>query len=124
MKSKLLQKNVFVKKSSMHGYGVFAAKTIKKGEKIEQCYFIITKGGDKGLEDFYFDVKGKYAVLTGYGSIYNHSEEPNVDYTFNIKKRIATIKTARTIRKGEELFISYGDKWFSSRDLKPKKTPS
>lgn len=120
MKSKLIQNKIYVKKSSMHGFGVFAAKTIRKGEIIEECYAIISRGGDKTLMDFYFDAKGKYALLTGFGSIYNHSDEPNADYTINRKRRIATIKADRTIRKGEEIFVSYGEKWFSSRGLKSK----
>lgn len=121
MVTTLFQGKIFVKKSSMHGYGVFAGKSYKKGELIEQCYAIITKGGDKTLEDFYFDAKGKkYALLTGFGSIYNHSDEPNADYTINVKKRLATIKAAKRIAKGEELFVSYGDEWFSSRGLKCK----
>lgn len=122
MKTKLIQNKIYVKKSPTHGYGVFAAKTIRKGEIIEECYMIISRGGDKKLEDFYFDAKGKYALLTGFGSIYNHSDDPNADYKLNIKKRITTIKAARTIRKGEEIHVSYGDKWFSSRGLKSKQT--
>lgn len=116
----LFQNDIYVKKSNMHGYGVFAKKKLRKGEKIEECYIIISKGGDKVLEDFYFDAKGKCAVFTGFGSIYNHSDDPNADYTINIKKRIATIKASRTIQKGDEIFVSYGDEWFSSRGWKSK----
>lgn len=122
MKSPLFQNKILVKKSSMHGYGVFALKKMKKGELIEECYILLSKrGGDKGLEDFYFDAKGKYAIFTGFGSIYNHAEEPNATYTINITKRLATIKAGKPIRKGEEIFVSYGDEWFKSRGLKPKK---
>lgn len=120
MKTKLFQNELIVKKSPLHGYGVFAGKKLRKGELIEQCYVLISKGGDKGLEDFYFDASGKNALFTGYGSIYNHSENENADYTINVRKRIATIKASRTIQKGEEIFVSYGDKWFSSRGLKAK----
>lgn len=126
MKTKLFQNKIFVKKSSMHGFGVFAGKTIKKGAIIEECYFIHSKGGDKALDDFYFEAKGKKgknALLLGFGSIYNHSDEPNADYTINLKTRVATITAEKTILKGKEIFVSYGDKWFSSRDLKPKKIP-
>ncbi|MDR3477232.1 MAG: SET domain-containing protein-lysine N-methyltransferase [Gammaproteobacteria bacterium] len=122
MKAKLLQNKIVVKKSTMHGYGVFALETIKKGKIIEECYVLISKGGDKTLEDYYFDAKGKYALFTGFGSIYNHSVEPNADYTINIKNRIATIKADRTIQKGEEIFVSYGDEWFSSRGMKAKQS--
>lgn len=120
MKSQLFQNKIVVKKSSTHGYGVFAAKTIRKGEKIEECYIIITHGDDRKLEDYYFDAKGKYALMTGYGIIYNHSDDPNADYIINMKTRVATFKADRTIRKGDEIFISYGAKWFSSRGLKSK----
>lgn len=120
MKAKLFQNKLIVKKSLMHGYGVFAEKTIKKGEKIEECYIIITKGKDKALGDFYFDVNRKYAIFTGFGCIYNHSDDPNADYIINAKKRLTTIKAARKILKGEEIFLSYGDEWFSSRNLKAK----
>jgi SET domain-containing protein len=116
MKKVLFQNAIYVKKSKLHGYGVFAAKTFRKGTIIEECYMIISRGGDKVLEDFYFDAtKGKSAILTGYGVIYNHSEDPNADYKLNIKRRLATIKATRTIHKGEEIFVSYGEKWFSSR---------
>lgn len=123
MKKKLFQNKIAIRRSPTHGYGVFAEKKLRKGEKIEECYMIISKGGDKGLEDFYFDAKGKNAIFLGYGSIYNHSDDANADYNINMKRRIATIIAARTIQKGEEIFISYGDEWFSSRNLKSKNAP-
>lgn len=121
MKTMLFQNNLIVKRSSTHGYGVFAGKKIRKGEKIEECYLIITKGGDRKLEDYYFDAKGKHAIFTGFGIIYNHSDDPNADYSINMKKRIVTFRADKTIYKGDEILISYGDKWFSSRGLKAKK---
>lgn len=121
MKRKLFMNKIIVKKSKIHGYGVFALKNIKKGEKIEECYMIVSRGGDKKLEDYYFAANGKDALFTGFGIIYNHSEDPNADYILNIKQRYATFKAARRIRKGEEICVSYGDKWFKSRGLEPKK---
>ncbi|OGT56655.1 MAG: hypothetical protein A3F43_04940 [Gammaproteobacteria bacterium RIFCSPHIGHO2_12_FULL_42_10] len=118
----LLHNKIVVKKSKLHGYGVFADKNIRKGEKLEQCYVIVSKGGDDGLEDYYFDVPGRkrYALLTGFGIIYNHAESPNADYTINVTKRVATIKATENIKKGHEIYISYGDDWFKSRGLKSK----
>lgn len=120
MRKALFQNKLYVKRSPLHGYGVFAGKNIRKGEKIEECYFIRTRGGDKGLEDFYFDANGKYAILTGFGVVYNHSDDPNADYSFNMRRRVATIKAGKTIKKGEEIFVSYGEKWFSSRGMKAR----
>lgn len=124
MKDKLYMNKLVVKKSTIKGYGVFARETIRKGQLIEECYILFSRGGDKGLEDYYFDAKGKlkYAFFTGFGSIYNHSVDPNGDYTIHVKKCLATIKAARTIKKGEEIFISYGDDWFGSRGWKSLET--
>jgi SET domain-containing protein len=125
MKAKLFQNKLILQKSKAHGYGVFAGKNMKKGELLEECYFILTKGGDKTLDDFYFEAKGKgqykYALFTGFGIVYNHSDEPNGDYFINIKNRVTTFKAKKDIKKGEEIFISYGDEWFSSRHKKFKK---
>lgn len=122
MKTKLFQNKLIVKKSKIHGYGVFAGKDIRKGEKIEECYFILSKFEDEkdALMDFIFDVNGRTGVVLGYGSLYNHSEDPNADYTFNRKRKIATFVAIKSIKKGEEIFVSYGDEWFSSRDMKKK----
>lgn len=120
MKKQLFQNKLIVKKSSLHGYGVFAGKSFKEGEIVEECYILITRGGDRKLEDYYFDVSGKYGIFTGFGVIYNHAAEPNVDYYINSKRRLATFKANRSIKKGEELTVSYGDKWFSSRNKKAR----
>lgn len=120
MKTKLIHNSLIVKKSPMHGYGVFAGKDIKKGEIIEECYIILTKGKDKALEDYYFDAKGKDALLTGYGIIYNHCDDDNAEYTLNLKRKLATFKAIKPIKKGQEIFVSYGDDWFSSRGKKAK----
>lgn len=120
MKKQLVRNQIFVKKSSLHGYGVFAGKKLRKGEIIEECYIIISRGGDKKLEDYYFDVERKYAIFTGFGIVYNHSEDPNADYHINAKRKLVTIVADRTIQKGEEIFISYGADWFKSRKLQPK----
>lgn len=120
MKKQLRQNKLIVKKSSLHGYGVFAGKKFRKGELIEECYLIISSGGDKKLEDYYFDADGKYGLLTGFGIIYNHSEDPNADYKIDVKRRLATFKADRTIQKGDEICVSYGDKWFRDRGLEPK----
>lgn len=120
MKKKLFLNKVSVQKSTTHGYGVFADKKIKKGELIEECYVLISRGGDKTLEDYYFDVNGKKGIFTGFGVIYNHATDPNADYDIYAGKKLAVIKAARDIKKGEEIFVSYGEEWFSSRNIKPR----
>lgn len=123
MKSKPLFRNkISVKKSRTHGYGVFADKDIRKGEMIEECYFIVTDGGDDVLDDYYFEATDEetFAVLTGYGVIYNHDPKPNADYNFDFRRKICTFTADEPIKKGEEIFITYGEEWFESRDKKAK----
>jgi uncharacterized protein len=120
MKKKLFQNKVIVKKSNIHGYGVFAEKTIKKGEIVEECHVLLTEFEDDDFMDYYFDAQDKNAIILGYGSIYNHSDSPNAAVTFSADYSAATFKARRDIKKGEEILISYGKEWFDSRDMKSK----
>lgn len=117
---KLFHNEIYVKKSTIHGFGVFAGKDIRKGALIEECYFILSDCEDDIIIDFIFDIGGRSGLLLGYGSLYNHSENPNADYTFDRRRKIATFTAAESIKKGQEILISYGPEWFSSRDTTAK----
>jgi hypothetical protein len=123
MKTKLFQNKLYVKKSTVHGYGVFAGKNIKKGELLEECYPLLStnESKDHGWKDIVFDMNDKTVLLTGYGSIYNHSSTPNVSYTF--LDDIAIFIAKQRIYKGQELFVSYGKEWFSGRDIQELRPP-
>lgn len=121
MKPVLFVNHVKVRPSPIHGYGVFAEKRINKGEIVEECYFLLTQGNEEDLEDYYFDVEGSNAILLGYGSIYNHADQPNTYYRYDTQSRVAIITAKVSIEKGEEIFISYGEGWFESRRKSPVK---
>ena len=124
MAKKLFQGKISVRKSPIHGFGVFADKDFRTGEKIEECYFILSDCEDDILMDYIFDAAGRSAVILGYGSLYNHSEDPNADYHINRKTKIATFTVSEPIKKGQEIFISYGDEWFKTRDdIKKREMP-
>ncbi|MES2217142.1 MAG: SET domain-containing protein-lysine N-methyltransferase [Pseudomonadota bacterium] len=120
MNKKLFQNKLAVKKSTIHGFGVFADKDLRKGEKIEECCFVYSDTEDEVVIDYIFEAGKKFALLFGYGSLYNHADEPNAEYEFNLKRRVATFTAATAIKKGEEIFVSYGDEWFTTRDVKKK----
>lgn len=117
----LIHNNIIVKKSAIHGYGVFATQTITTGSIIESCYCIFTDHSDPHLHNFYFGYHNKNIIPTGFGFIYNHSASPNADYYFDETKNLMIITAKRAIRAHEEIFISYGDKWFSKRKMPLKK---
>ena len=75
-------------------------------------------GGD--LADYLFEStnEGMFLVVLGFGMLYNHSSEPNLDYYQENEAALAFV-AQRQIDKGEELTISYGDEWWSARGETP-----
>ena len=104
------------------GYGVFAGKGYNKGEIIETCPFIqIGKehlqeinGKRNPLRDYVFTShlkKDHELIVFGNGSLFNHSDNPNVTYYHDkTRNRLLYYAASKDMEKGEELFISYGDK--------------
>jgi len=90
-KDRLIHNNkIEVRKSNIHGYGVFATDFIKKGEILEECHLIVIShmwiggysedsyvfGYPKGRLDPIEKSESPLMVLpTGFGAIYNTSED-------------------------------------------------
>ena len=130
MKENLVRNNnIEIRKSSIHGYGVFAKDYIKKRQIIEDCYFIHAHNCElkkdinteedwinKKLMEYVFGVTipgiGEVNVLAlGVGSIFNHStnrNNMNVIYNIDIENRIITFIASKDIKKDEELLFHYG----------------
>ncbi len=96
--------------------GVFASRSISKGELIERCPIIeVSKDDTSNLTEtilvtyfFYFGGKKEKIIISlGFGSIYNHSYEPNAVYKINIKKKVMDIVALRNIDLDEEILINY-----------------
>lgn len=119
-----VQNNLIIKQSPLHGYGVFAGKDFEKDEVIEKCYTLLADGKDKILRDYYFGYKEKTLVTTGFGFIYNHHEQPNAKYCYDELNKLMVFIAKRPIQKGEEILITYGMKWFSTRNKTPIKKMS
>jgi len=123
---------IYVKQISKNHRGVFAKNKIKKGEIIEICPVIIIPYKEKNLInktflfDYYFEwgSRNQPAIALGYGSLYNHSYQPNAEYDQNTKKKIITFKAIKDIKPGEEIRTNYnGDHdseeelWFTSKKM-------
>jgi hypothetical protein len=122
-----------VRKSQVHGYGVFAKEPIEAGELIEEVKMLklsLRKGHthDQIINDYAWvnsackcakcEAEGptNYMAL-GYGSIYNHSETPNALTRTDYKTEIRLITAIRRIEQDEEIFVTYGKKYFLLRDF-------
>ena len=108
-----------VRKSGVHGYGVFSKRDISKGELIEESYAIMLSAAWEDMEEvlksYCFAVPplklglpSSMAAL-GHAMIYNHDESPNVDYKYIARHSIFKFIAAKDIEKDEELFIDYGE---------------
>lgn len=115
--------NISIKKSPVHGMGVFAEEHIKKDGLIEQCYVLVGDFGEAGLNYSFNlvrdDPEESEGFATGYGAIYNHSDKANARFYYDKTTSILSIFATSTIRRGEEIFIRYGNSWFESRKAEP-----
>jgi SET domain-containing protein len=125
MKKLLASDKVYVSKSKIlnAGRGVYAKCDIKKGEIIERCPIIeVSKHDTSNLKEsilvtyfFYFGKnKERIAIALGFGSIYNHTDKPNVIYKIKPKEKVIDFIALTDIKKDEELTFNY----YNSKDKK------
>jgi uncharacterized protein len=109
-------------KGGRHGRGVFATRCFVKGELVERCPTVEVPDSEVTgrLGDYvYASVKdGDVLLVLGYGMLYNHSEDPNVEYVQDEPSTIEFL-ALRTVKPGDELTIHYGDEWWETRGLNP-----
>lgn len=124
MKKLRASDKVYINKSSIPnaGRGVYAACDIKKNEIIEKCPVIeIPKHDLANLNEsilityFYFFDKNNAKVVLGFGSIYNHSYQPNAKYKNNPKDKTIDFIALKDIKKDVEITVNY-----NSGNLKSK----
>jgi hypothetical protein len=104
---------ICVKKVPSKGRGVFALKPIRKGAIIERVPMLLIPIKDfvGGLKNatlntyLYRWSKDKVAVSLGYGSLYNHSYEPNAKYVHG--PSMLTYRALSDIAAGQEITINY-----------------
>jgi SET domain-containing protein len=100
------------------GFGVFTNSKINAGSVVETCYCLPCNPSDPYYSNYIFSIKGSNEDLLslGFGSIYNHSETPNIRWTIeSIKDRTIKFIAIRDIKIGEELLHDYGKKWWGKR---------
>ncbi|MEM8746039.1 MAG: SET domain-containing protein-lysine N-methyltransferase [Actinomycetota bacterium] len=93
------------------GRGVFATRKFAKGDEIERCPMLIADDGkdedlESGAEGYVFGWgEGKTALALGYGSLYNHSYDPNATTCETGDELVIT--ATRKIKVGDEIHINY-----------------
>ncbi|MGI9489409.1 MAG: SET domain-containing protein [Geminicoccaceae bacterium] len=105
---------IYVKKIRGKGRGVFAKRPIRKGVIIEQVPVVIlpvqeiyTDTISTKLADYVFNWgNDEVAIALGYGSLYNHSYQPNAAYAAK-GRRTQVYSALRDIGADEEITVNY-----------------
>lgn len=113
---------VEVRNSSIHGRGVFALQDFKEGDVIEYAPMIITTECDKIADimtDYYIALSQENVCGYGMGyfNYYNDSKEPNAQFTVDENDKSVTIRAIKDIKRGEEIFHSYGENYWKHRGI-------
>jgi len=101
-------------------FKVKANSKFRKGEVVEICPVLLL--GDSAnsmdkIKDIVFEInaeKGQWGLVLGYGSMYTHSDTPNLEFGYKASTRQMYFISRRAIKENEELTIDYGIDYFKS----------
>ena len=107
----LIIKNILNK-----GRGVFTDTPIAKDDVIEICPILELSAADAEIIEqtivgsyIYTYQEGRSCLVFGYGSLYNHSKQPNIRVLDYYDKGEFHVIAKRHIKAGEELLLDYDD---------------
>lgn len=94
------------------GRGVFAERAFAPGNAVEVCPVLLIDSDLRSIPEpvrrIVFNWPGDhYALVLGYGSIYNHSDDPNLSFSRDLKKLTMTFTALMPIDAGDQLTIDY-----------------
>lgn len=102
-------------------YRVSARSQFARGEIVEVCP-VLQLGSEvtaiDALRDVVFELnrsRDAWALVLGYGSLYGHSDEPNMQYAYDKKNKQMIFTAVRNVQLGEELTINYGKDFWTER---------
>lgn len=126
--------SVFVAPSDVHGWGCFAGKDFEPFGIIHEASarmvgYDMRGGIDDVFElDWEEDDENRFVMGLGFASVFNHADDPNVEYVWEKSEMhggmvVGKFFAKRHVRRGEELFITYGDEWWNYRKNMTKVAP-
>ena len=132
-----LPEHLFVALTPDRGRAVFTSKIIKKGTVIEIAPMIVFGEKDRlaindtFIYEYYFEwgkSGRKGALALGFGSLYNHSYDPNAKYIPDFDLNVLEFEAIKDIHPGEEITTNYNldpeddtPVWWERDKIKKKK---
>ena len=94
---------------------MFAGRAFRTREMIEVCPALILPEGTAeealcGLQQYVFKwgpAEDRLAIALGYGSLYNHSPDPNAAFQLREARGEIVFRAVHTIAAGEQILIDY-----------------
>ena len=119
-RDRFISNRVSVRESRLGGRGIFADRGFEVGDVIEICPTLAAHGDQWGTSTSDYVFSGTehpdHSVLVlGYGSLYQHSDDPNADHDLSDGDAVMTYTARRRIEKGDEITVDYGQEWWDSR---------
>lgn len=117
MKNKLIfNDKIEIRKSPIHGWGVFSKNFIKNGEILEECPFLVIPLAKNECSSIFIDYRFNYprnmtehqVIPFGFSCLYNHSDNPNAKWETDTENQIFIFSAIKDIQKDEEIFTYYG----------------
>ena len=115
---------LYLLQDPIKGRCVHTSNEVEVGDLIEICPVLVFPMKDlkrihkTALHDYYFlwgKKKRKGAIALGYGSLYNHSENPNAKFEIDLENNDIRIMCKEKILPGQEITLSYTDQ--ASKDV-------
>lgn len=109
-------RSLYYATSPLGGRGVYTAAPVAEGSLLEICPVIVLPPEDlpaihgSRLHDYYFlwgEDEQSCAIALGYGSLYNHSFEPNAYYQADYESDTLLFFAHRDLEAGEEITVNY-----------------
>jgi SET domain-containing protein len=121
MLKNILFKNpkIEIRRSSIHGWGVFTKEFIKKDELLEEIPFIVIPMSPNESSSLFIDYRFNYpsgvgkwtnqVLPFGFAGLYNHSDSPNAYWYTDEENKLFIFRTSSDIESNSEIFVYYGN---------------
>jgi SET domain-containing protein len=103
---------IYIDKSPIHGWGVFAKYDIEEGELIEECPVLVLPIEKGEVTSLLIDYRFNWpqgleyeeqVVGLGYASLYNHSDNANAYWVSDLDKKTFKFFSSKKIEQGKEI---------------------
>ena len=105
---------LYISDSPLGGRGVFTSEFIERDSLVEVCPVLVFDEFQSlestKLYDYLFrwgDTQNQRALALGFGSLYNHSSDPNLRIQLNYDRRTISFYALKDIPIGTELLFNY-----------------